>query len=139
MPIAEFKERDCSIPYKKFQELKDNDFIYRINYEDLTIKTYGIKDVNISKSRDFYMKNCYEVMFKIIDFDHEYPQRIVDGNCFIVSIYYNGVGIYFTTDKRIAEMIISILRDRNNYQWESFNKIFMHSTNKYNLNDIKYA
>ena len=139
MPIAEFKERDCSIPYKRFQDLKDNDTIYMIEYKDLTIKEYKVKDVEVSKSRDFYMKNCYEVMFKIIDFDHEYTKQVCDGNCFIASFYYIGLGVYFTTDKRIAEVIISILRDRNCYQWESLNQIFIHSDNKYNLNDIKYA
>ena len=28
MAFAEFHERDCSVPYKKFQDLENGDFIF---------------------------------------------------------------------------------------------------------------
>lgn len=139
MALVEFKEIDCGVPYKKFQELKDNDIIYMIDYETLSIKDYKVKDVNVEKVKEYdRRKNCYEVNFKIIDFDNEYSQCISNGNCFINRCYYNGIGTYFTTDKRIGDIILEILRERNHYQWEAFNKIFNHrDIQKYN--DIKYA
>ena len=78
MAYVEFKEYDCSVPYKKFQELKDGDNIYMINYKDLSVDKYMIKDVEVTKVREHdWRKNCYEVMMKIIGYDYEYLMEIV--------------------------------------------------------------
>ena len=138
MAYVEFHERDCSTPYKKFQELENGDFIFMIDYKNLSIDKYEIKDVQIEKVKEHdWRKNCYEVMMKIIGYDHEYPQRISDGNCFIETFYKNGEETFFTTDERIAESIIDLMKQRNHYQWNCLTGIFGSPMNKYATKDIK--
>ena len=129
---------DCSVPYKKFQELTDNDFIYMIDYKNLSIEKYELIDVKVKKVKEWDdRKNCFEVKLKIIGFDKDYEQTVYDGNCFIYSFYSNGVGRFFTTDERIAKSIIEIIRQRNHYQWECLTGIFGSPLNKYAERDIK--
>lgn len=138
MAFVEFHERDCSTPYKKFQELKDGDNIYMINYKDLSIDKYMIKDVEVTKVKEYdWRKNCYEVTMKIIGYDYERPQRVSDGNCFIDKFYSNSEEMFFTTDERIAESIIDLIKQRNHYQWDCLTGIFGRPMNKYALKDIK--
>lgn len=138
MVFVEFHERDCSIPYKKFQELKDGDFIFMIDYKNLSIDKYEIKDVEVTKVKEYdWRKNCYEVTMKIIGYDYECLKKVSDGNCFIDTFYSNGEGTFFTTDERIAESIIDLIRQRNNYQWNCLIGIFGGPRNKYSIKDIK--
>lgn len=138
MAFVEFHERDCSTPYKKFQELKDGDNIYMINYKDLSIDKYMIKDVEVTKVKEYdWRKNCFEVKLKILGFDRDYEQKVIDGNCFIDTFYSNGEGTFFTTDERIAESIIDLIRKRNHYQWNCLTGIFGSPMNKYATKDIK--
>lgn len=138
MAYVEFKQYDCSVPYKKFQELKDGDNIYMINYKDLSVDKYMIKDVEVTKVREHdWRKNCYEVMMKIIGYDYEYPKSVSNGNCFIDTFYSNGEKTFFTTDERIAESIIDLIKQRNHYQWNCLTGIFGHPMNQYATKDIK--
>ena len=40
-------EVDCSEPYKTFNDLKDNDKIYLIDFKNLTIKEFIIDSANL--------------------------------------------------------------------------------------------
>ena len=129
---------DCSIPYKKFQELTNNDFIYLIDFKNLSLEKYEIKDVKVEKVNEWDdRKNCFEVKFIIIGFDRDYEQRVSDGNCFIYPFYSNGEGRFFTTDERIGNSILDIIRQRNHYQWGCLTGIFGSPLNKYAARDIK--
>ena len=129
---------DCSIPYKKFQELIDNDFIYLIDFKNLSLEKYEIKNVKIEKVKEWDdRKNCFEVKFIIIGFDRDYEQRVSDGNCFIYPFYSNGEGRFFTTDERIGNSILDIIRQRNHYQWACLTGIFGSPLNKYATKEIK--
>ena len=124
MAFLEHKPVDCSIPYKKFQELKDSDIIYEIDYKEFEIKPYNIENVKIKKVPEYDdRKNCYEVEFNIPLLEKYRPFKVYDGNCFIFH-NYGEHEMFWTTDKRIAEIIINIMKYRNSYQWECFSAIF---------------
>ena len=115
---------DCSIPYKTFQELKDSDIIYEINYRVFELKPYNVEGVKLKKVPEYdERKNCYEVEFKIPLLDNYRPFKISDGNCYIWHNYSDNE-MFFTTDKRIGEIIIDIMKKRNSYQWSEFHAIF---------------
>jgi len=124
MAFLEHKPVDCSIPYKKFQELKNSDIIYEINYKTFEITPYNVENIKISKVKEWDdRKNCYEVEFNIPLLENYRPFKISDGNCYIWH-NYGDHEMFFTTDKRIAEIIIDIMKKRNSYQWSEFHAIF---------------
>ena len=129
---------DCSIPYKKFQELKNNDKIYLIDFKSLNLETYQVVDIKTMKVPEWDdRKNCIEIEFKIEGFDRDSIQKVYDGNNYIWSFYSNGEARYFTTDERIGKSILDILRSRNSYQWSSFTSLFGSPLSNYAHKDIK--
>ena len=138
MALLVHKPYDCSIPYKKFQELKNGDIIYFIDFKCLRLDKYNVENVKVKEVPSWDdRKNCLEVEFIISGFDKDYDQRVSDGNCFIYPFYSNGEGRFFTTDERIGKTILDILRHRNSYQWNSLTSLFGSPLNKYAYKDIK--
>ena len=41
------RPRDCSVPYKKFYELKNGDKIYNIDYKTLDIRLMTVDNVKV--------------------------------------------------------------------------------------------
>ena len=129
---------DCSIPYKKFQELTDKDFLFMIDYKSMSIKNFEVSDIKVVKVKEWDdRKNCLEVKLRIIGFDNDHEQSVYDGNCFIYSFYSNGEGTFFATDERIAKIVLDILRQKNSYQWSCFTSIFGNPMGRYAVRDIK--
>jgi len=138
MAFLVHKHHDCSIPYKKFQELKNGDIIYFIDFENLTLQRYKVDNINIKDVPSWDdRKNCKEVELVISEFDRNSKQNIYDGNNYIWSFYSNGEGNFFTTDERIGKSILEILRHRNSYQWSVITSLFGNPLNKYAYKDIK--
>lgn len=124
MAFLEWKPFDCSVPYKLFQELKDSDIIYQIDYKDFEIIPYNVENVKIKKVSEYdARRNCYEVEFNIPLLEKYRPFKISNGNCFIHH-NYGEHEMFWTTDKRIAEIVIDIMKKRNSYQWNVFHGIF---------------
>ena len=115
---------DCSIPYKTFNDLKDSDIIYEIDYKTFDIKPYNIENVKIKKVPEYDdRKNCYEVEFNIPLLENYRPFKVYNGNCYIWH-NYGEHEMFWVTDKRIAEIVIDIMKKRNSYQWSVFQGIF---------------
>ena len=138
MALLVHKPHDCSIPYKKFQELKNGDIIYFIDFKCLRLDKYNVEDVKIKDVPSWDdRKNCKEVELIISGFENDKQQNVYDGNNYIWSSYCNGEGRFFTTDERIGKSILEILRHRNSYQWNSLISLFGSPLNKYAYKDIK--
>lgn len=147
MKVGDFKEIDYSTPYKTFNELENEDKVYLINYEDLSIMEYVIMKYSKKDASNYYLKNHYEINFEILyneKDDKWYSVHLYcDGNSLIsngmISSYYvyGRKEIFLTSDKRIADMIITILKYRNSYQWNCFTSIFGNPIDeKYELKNI---
>lgn len=138
MAFLEHRPYDCSIPYKKFQELKDGDIIYFIDFKSLNLNKYNVENITIKDVPSWSdRKNCKEVELIISGFDNDRKQNVWDGNNYIWSFYSNGEGIFFTTDERIGKSILDILRHRNSYQWNTITSLFGNPLNKYAYKEIK--
>lgn len=120
------EKKDYSIPYKTFNDLKNGDKIFVIDYKSLEIIEYEISDYENKKSNDYYKVNCIEVSFRIPALENYNIMRIYNGNTFIFKTSYNYKDLFICTDKRICEVIIDLLHSRNNYQWSCFSEIFGH-------------
>lgn len=140
MALLVHKPYDCSIPYKKFQELKDSDIIYEIDYKNLKINPYNVENVNIKKVPEYDdRKNCYEVKFNIPLIENFHKFVVNDGNCYVFH-NYGEHDMFFTTDKRLADIIIDIMRRRNSYQWNVFSGIFGNPLNgKFESRHVVYG
>lgn len=140
MAFLVHRPHDCSIPYKKFQELKDNDIIYFIDFKSLKLEKYQVIEVKTKEVPEWDdRKNCIEVEFKIEGFDRDSIQKVYDGNNYIWTFYWNGEGRFFTTDERIGNSILEILRHRNSYQWHTLTGLFGNPLSQYAHKDIKLA
>lgn len=140
MAFLVHRPHDCSIPYKKFQELEDNDIIYFIDFKSLKLEKYQVIEVKTKEVPEWDdRKNCIEVEFKIEGFDRDSIQKVYDGNNYIWTFYWNGEGRFFTTDKRIGQSILEILRHRNSYQWSALTGLFGNPLSQYAHKDIKLA
>jgi len=138
MAFLVHRPHDCSIPYKKFQELKNNDIIYFIDFKSLKLEKYQVIEVKTKEVPEWDdRKNCIEVEFKIEGFDRDSIQKVYDGNNYIWSFYSSGEGNFFTTDKRIGQSILEILRHRNSYQWSTLTGLFGNPLSQYAHKDIK--
>ena len=123
---------DYSIPYKTFNELCDGDTVFLVDYKKLEVIEYSISDLKKKNiTDDYYKKNCTVVNFSILLNPRNEQFGIVhisNGNTYIkeVTITYGYASeyCYVTTDKRLADIMLSILNNRNIYQWDSFSKIF---------------
>lgn len=129
-------EVDCSEPYKTFNDLKDNDKIYLIDFKNLTIKELIIKNPVKRENNSYKILNRFEVTFEISGVTHT-NIIISNGNLYLDRVFINYEESYITTDKRLAESIINLLRLRNTYQWECLTGIFGHPLTEYSAREIK--
>ena len=121
---SQIEETDYSTPYKTFLDLQDGDKIYEINLSELIVIEHNIYHFHSELKESYKVKNKYEVEFNFNQDSRINPIRIYDGNTYISEAYVDYKKGYYTTDKRIADIIISILRDRNKVQWKQFSSIF---------------
>ena len=128
------KEIDCSKPYKTFIDLKDGDAIFLIDFKNLELKTLYIENVSTKENDTYKINNRFEVSFIIPGVDHI---CISDGNKYLDKVHINYEDEYLTTDERIGEIIIDLLRSRNSYQWGCLTGIFGGPMSNYAHKDIK--
>ena len=118
---SQVKEVDCSKPYKTFLDLKDGDAIFLIDFKNLELKTLYIENISTKENNAYKVNNRFEVSFVIPGIEYV---CISDGNRYLDRVHINYKDEYFTTDERIGEMILSLLRSRNEYQWDCLTGIF---------------
>ena len=140
--ITQFDDHDYSVPYKTFNELKENDNVYLIDLNRLEIITCGIISSDAKKATyGIHDINRFEVKLAMIDpynSDRKEYVSIYDGNQYIIRVSINYNDEYITTDKRIADIVISLLKTRNDRQWSMFSHIFGNpNNNRYEPRDIK--
>lgn len=115
---------DYSRVYKTFNDLETNDEIYEIDFIELKLIPIKIEIIEKKKSSyGIHDLNRYEVLFNIID-EKNIITRVYDGNQYLSKVNINYKDRFLCTDKRIGEVVIDILRGRNNYQWICFLNIF---------------
>lgn len=118
---SQIKEIDCSKPYKTFIDLKDGDTIFLIDFKKLELKTLYIENISTKENNAYKVNNRIEVSFKVPEFNRI---CISDGNRYLDRVHINYKDEYLTTDERIGETILSLLRSRNEYQWKCLTGIF---------------
>jgi hypothetical protein len=131
---SQVKEVDCSKPYKTFIDLKDGDAIFLIDFKELELKTLYIENISSKENNAYKINNRFEVSFVIPGIEYV---CISDGNKYLDKVHINYKDEYITTDNRIAEVIIDLLRSRNSYQWNCLTGIFGNPTNKYAEKEIR--
>ena len=123
---SEIEDIDYSIPYKTFNDLETNDEIYEIDLMELKLIPIKVEIVEKKKSSyGIHDLNRQEVLFNIIN-EKNSITRVSNGNQFLSMVSINYKDRFLCTDKRIGDVIIDILRHRNNYQWACFEEIFGH-------------
>ena len=140
--ITQFKDHDYSVPYKTFNDLKADDNVYLIDLNNLEIITCNIIDCDVKEATyGIHDINRFEVKLTMIDpynSDRKEYFSIYDGNQYITRVSMNYKDEYITTDKRIADIAISLLKTRNDRQWSMFSRIFGNpNNNRYEPRDIK--
>ena len=128
------KEVDCSKPYKTFLDLKDGDAIFLIDFKNLELKTLYIENISTKENNSYKINNRFEVSFVIPGIEYV---CISDGNRYLDRVHINYKDEYLTTDERIGQTIIDLLRSRNSYQWNCLTDIFGNPTNKYVKKEIR--
>ena len=124
-------DEDCSIPYKTFNDLKDNDEVFVINPKDLTTKNHIIFGYEKFENKiSISMKNCYTVRFMLRD-SEPILHEILNGNMFISGIHINYELFYVVTDKRICNTILSMMEFRNKCQWGQIMSAFGNPLERY--------
>lgn len=115
------KHRDCSIPYKTFNDLTDGNYVFCLNLA--TCEHYEQKIVFIKKEDDsnVYNENMYKVNF-ILENDKNRTYSVYDGNQFVHSEYNSD--LLMITDERLMYCILDILNHRTRIQWSMFSSIF---------------
>ena len=131
---SQVKEVDCSKPYKTFLDLKDGDAIFLIDFKNLELKTLYIENISTKENNSYKINNRFKVSFVIPGIEYV---CISDGNRYLDMVHINYKDEYLTTDERIGEIILSLLRSRNEYQWSCFSNIFGNPTNKYAEKEIR--
>ena len=140
--ITQFEDHDYSVPYKTFNDLKADDNVYLIDLNNLEIITCNIIDCDVKEATyNIHDINRFEVKLTMIDpynSDRKEYVSIYDGNQYITRVSMNYKDEYITTDKRIADIVISLLKTRNDRQWSMFSHIFGNpNNNRYEPRDIK--
>ena len=140
--ITQFEDHDYSVPYKTFNDLKADDNVYLIDLNNLEIITCNIIECDVKKATyGIHDINRFEVKLTMIDpYDSNRKEyvSIYDGNQYITRVSMNYKDEYITTDKRIADIVISLLKTRNDRQWSMFSHIFGNpNNNRYEPRDIK--
>ena len=131
---SQVKEVDCSKPYKTFLDLKDGDAIFLIDFKELELKTLYIENISTKENNAYKINNRFEVSFVIPGIEYV---RISDGNKYLDKVHINYKYEYLTTDERIGQTIIDLLRSRNSYQWNCLTGIFGNPINKYAEKEIR--
>ena len=115
---------DYSKIYKTFNDLETNDEIYEIDFKKLKLIPIKVEIVEKKKSSyGIHDLNRYEVLFNIIN-EKNSITRVYDGNQYLSKVNINYKDRFLCTDNRIGEVVIDILKSRNNYQWTCFSSIF---------------
>ena len=131
---GQVKEVDCSKPYKTFLDLKGGDAIFLIDFKNLELKTLYIENISTKENNAYKVNNRFEVSFVIPGIEYV---CISDGNKYLDRVHINYKDEYLTTDERIGQTIIDLLRSRNSYQWNCLTDIFGNPTNKYAEKEIR--
>ena len=131
---SQVKEVDCSKPYQTFLDLKDGDAIFLIDFKNLELKTLYIENISAKENNAYKVNNRFEVSFVIPGIEYV---CISDGNRYLDRVHINYKDEYLTTDGRIGQTIIDLLRSRNSYQWNCLTNIFGNPTNKYIEKEIR--
>jgi len=129
MAFYEPEVKDYSTLYKTFNDLDSNDNIYIIDIKNVSYKKYKIKEYIKEKSKSYDKQNCFEIEFKIEIDGNVKKFNVYDGNRFLERVTllpntYNNEDTFISTDERICELVIEILKSRMNYQWGEFSRIF---------------
>lgn len=125
MIINNVKESDFGKDYKTFEDLKDGDPVFKVNYETLSIEKCEITNFMLTNISNYYLShNLYKVEF-IIPEDNHSRYEIMNANTFIYETGW-GNNLFITTDERIATMMIRLLERRADYQWNAFTSLFGH-------------
>ena len=81
--------------------------------------------MNVEEKSDYFNENRFFVDIKTSDIKlSDETIKVYDGNTFICQIWDGIDNLFFSTDERIANEILSILIARNNYQWNTFTGLF---------------
>ena len=75
------RTRDCSVPYKKFYELKNGDKIYNIDYKTLDIGLMTVDNVKVKDIDKYERRNCKEVgqaLFSLSTMHDEYFTNAIE-------------------------------------------------------------
>ena len=67
---------------------------------------------------------------------NERKVELYDGNSYVFANYVGCQVTYFTTDIRIAKIMIELLEARNKYQWDKFINIFGSPLTEYAKKDV---
>jgi len=123
--------------YKLFKDLKEDDYIYWVDFKDLKIVPIQVYSIKVTDISDYWSTDRHKVEFDTSDIKLYHEPTIWDGNTFITEIYDGQETWFFTTDERIGKSILDIIRQRNNYQWETFTSLFGTPLNRYADKEIK--
>ena len=133
----EIEDTDYSTPYKTFVDLNTNDEIYEIDFKELRLIPIKVEIVEKNKSSYNHALNRQEVLFNIIN-EKNSITKVYNGNQYLSKVYINYNERFLCTDSRIGEVILDILKSRNDHQWACFEKIFGYPfTGKYEPAHIK--
>ena len=101
--------------------------------------TIIVEDDDLPINEKMTKLDCYgKGMIDPYDSDRKEYVSIYDGNQYITRVSMNYKDEYITTDKRIADIVISLLKTRNDRQWSMFSRIFGNpNNNRYEPRDIK--
>ena len=142
------EEVDHAKPYKTFNDLKDGDNIYIVDFKQMEIRELKISDYKKKDRSDYKSKNLTEVEFKVNEsyntknknnsycIGNSYV-RISDGNQYFSNAYVDYTEVYYSTDSRIANIILKLLQYRNSYQWNCLTGIFGNPMGQYAHQQIK--
>lgn len=138
MPAIQYEHHNFGKPYKVFKDLTTEDPIYFIDFKNLKVIPIQIYDVSVEDKSDYFSENRFFVYIKTFDINlSDETIKVYDGNTFICQIWDGTDKLFFSTDERIANEILSILRARNNYQWDTFTGLFGNPMSGYAHKEVR--
>lgn len=138
MPAIQYIHHDFGNHYKVFKDLTIEDTIYFIDFKNLKVTPIQIYAVNVEEKSDYFNENRFFVDIKTSDIKlSDETIKVYDGNTFICQIWDGRDKLFFSTDERIANEILSILEARNNYQWNAFTGLFGDPMNGYAHKEVR--